>query len=76
MSRFTVEYNPSISQDAKKIIEENVVASMESRDACSYQYEIDQIISAVANILASDDYEKLRALRDEEVEYIEIDLNF
>jgi predicted oxidoreductase (fatty acid repression mutant protein) len=75
-TRFIVEYNPSISTDGRDIIEENVVAAMENRDGCSYQYEISQIIDCVGNILSTQDYKVIKQLRDEKVDYIEIDLNF
>lgn len=71
MARIIVEYNPQITDKTRKLIGENVTASMESSDGTSHQYEIGAILDSV--VFTNDfDKELIEDLQKEGVHYIEI----
>ncbi len=74
--RFSVEYNPSISKHAERLIKQSITPSMTSEDGDSSQYPIDFVVDTLFDEnqdgVFTQDIEYLKRLLDEEVSYIEI----
>jgi len=72
MGKIIVQYMPSISQEAKKFIFEEVGYSMISRDEDSYQYEIDQCLEVLKSYERfTDDVSIINELIFEGVHFLE-----
>jgi len=71
MGKFIVEYCPNISEQAEKIIIENVTPSMTSSDGDSHQYSLDFIMTDVFEQFESEDKLQLTLLTNQNVDYIE-----
>lgn len=74
--RFSVEYNPSISKNAERLIRAEITPSMTSEDGDSSQYPIDFVLESLEeenqNGVFNQDIAYLKQLSDEDVAYIEI----
>ena len=74
--RFSVEYNPSISKHAERLIKQSITPSMTSEDGDSSQYPIDFVVDTLFDDnqdgVFTKDIDYLKSLLDEEVAYIEI----
>lgn len=74
--RFTVEYNPSISKNAERLIRAEITPSMTSEDGDSRQYPIDFALESLEaenqDGMFNQDIVYLKELLDEDVAYIEI----
>ena len=71
MSKFIVEYCPNISEQAEKIIIENITPSMSSTEGDSHQYNLDVILYNLFRELSVDDKIVLQTLSADKVDYIE-----
>lgn len=74
--RFSVEYNPSISKNAERLIRAEITPSMTSEDGDSSQYPIDFVLESLEaenqDGMFNQDIVYLKQLSDEDVAYIEI----
>lgn len=74
--RFSVEYNPSISKNAERLIRAEITPSMTSEDGDSSQYPIDFVLESLEEDnqdgVFNQDIAYLKQLSDEDVAYIEI----
>jgi hypothetical protein len=74
--RFSVEYNPSISKNAERLIRAEITPSMTSEDGDSSQYPIDFVLESLEaenqDEMFNQDITYLKQLSDEDVAYIEI----
>lgn len=74
--RFSVEYNPSISKHADRLIKQSITPSMTSQDGDSSQYPIDFVLESLEaenqDGMFNQDIEILKQLLEEDVAYIEI----
>jgi hypothetical protein len=74
--RFSVEYNPSISKNAERLIRAEITPSMTSEDGDSSQYPIDFVLESLEeenqDEMFNQDIAYLKQLSDEDVAYIEI----
>lgn len=74
--RFSVEYNPSISKNAERLIRAEITPSMTSEDGDSSQFPIDFVLESLEEDnqdgVFTKDIEYLKNLLDEDVAYIEI----
>jgi hypothetical protein len=74
--RFTVEYNPTLSKHAERLIRAEITASMISHDKRSSQYPIDFCIKELEKEnqdgVFKHDISYLRIISEENVTYIEI----
>lgn len=74
--RFTVEYNPSISRHAERLIKAEITPSMTSNDGESYQFPIDFCIDTLTNDnqdeVFTQDIKYLAELLDDDVTFIEM----
>ncbi len=74
--RFSVEYNPSISKNAERLIRAEITPSMTSEDGDSSQYPIDFVLESLEEDnqdgVFNQDIEILKQLLEEDVAYIEI----
>ena len=74
--RFSVEYNPSISKNAERLIRAEITPSMTSEDGDSSQYLIDFVLESLEEEnqdgVFNQDIAYLKQLSDEDVAYIEI----
>jgi hypothetical protein len=74
--RFSVEYNPSISKNAERLIRAEITPSMTSEDGDSSQYPIDFVLESLEaenqDEMFNQDISYLKQLSDEDVAYIEI----
>lgn len=74
--RFSVEYNPSISKNAERLIRAEITPSMTSEDGDSSQYPIDFVLESLEaenqDQVFNQDITYLKQLSDEDVAYIEI----
>jgi len=71
MNTFKVAYCPPISENAEKIISENITPSMVSIEGDSNQYCLDFIKSDIIDLLEQKDQDAINLLIDEKVDYIE-----
>jgi hypothetical protein len=74
--RFSVEYNPSISKNAERLIRAEITPSMTSEDGDSSQYPIDFVLESLEaenqDEMFNQDIAYLKQLSEEDVAYIEI----
>ena len=74
--RFSVEYNPSISKNAERLIRAEITPSMTSEDGDSSQYPIDFVLESLEaenqDEMFNQDISYLKQLSEEDVAYIEI----
>jgi hypothetical protein len=74
--RFSVEYNPSISKNAERLIRAEITPSMTSEDGDSSQYPIDFVLESLEEDnqdgVFNQDINYLKQLSEEDVAYIEI----
>jgi hypothetical protein len=74
--RFSVEYNPSISKNAERLIRAEIIPSMTSEDGDSSQYPIDFVLESLEaenqDEMFNQDIAYLKQLSEEDVAYIEI----
>ena len=74
--RFSVEYNPSISKNAERLIRAEITPSMTSEDGDSSQYPIDFVLESLEENnqdgVFNQDIAYLKQIADEDVAYIEI----
>lgn len=74
--RFSVEYNPSISKNAERLIRAEITPSMTSEDGDSSQYTIDFVLESLEaenqDGVFNQDIKILKQLLEEDVAYIEI----
>ena len=70
MARFIIEYQPSISDDAKELIRDSCDESMSSED--SQQFCLEDVLNTIGEDLEKDDFDYLKKLEKEKVNYIEI----
>jgi BioD-like phosphotransacetylase family protein len=74
--RFSVEYNPSISKNAERLIRAEITPSMTSEDGDSSQYPIDFVLESLEaenqDEVFNQDIAYLKQLSEEDVAYIEI----
>jgi len=71
MTKFTVGYCPNISEEAEKIIIENITPSMTSLEGDSNQYSLDFIMTDVFELFTAEDKLQLTLLTNENIDYIE-----
>jgi len=73
MGKVIVEYMPELSNEAVKIIKENVTYSMISIDETTCQYDVDRCIEAleIYDDVYSDDLWKINELILDGVSYLE-----
>jgi hypothetical protein len=71
MNKFTVGYCPNISEEAEKIIIENITPSMTSLEGDSNQYCLDFIKSDIFELLSEEDQKAIQLLINENIDYIE-----
>lgn len=69
--RIIVEYYPSISKEAQKIIRDSVTPSMISNDETSCQYEISMCLEELIEDVYVEDFKVISSLMDEGVSYLE-----
>ena len=73
--RFSVEYNPSISKYAERLIRAEITPSMTSEDGDSSQYPIDFVLESLEEDnqdgVFNQDIAYLKQIADEDVAYIE-----
>lgn len=72
MSRFLVEYDPSLSTMAKRIIVDGVTESMVSNDGTSCQYHLDMVKECLEENELYDDLKVIKTLLSEDVVFIEL----
>lgn len=74
--RFSVEYNPSLSKHAERLIKSDITPSMISDDKETSQYPIDYVMYRLfdenQDEVFTKDIDYLKGLIEEEVSYIEI----
>lgn len=69
--RIIVEYYPSISKEAQKIIRDTVTPSMISNDETSCQYEISICLEELIEDVHDEDYKLISSLIEQGVSYLE-----
>ena len=69
MARFIIEFQPSISDEAKELIRDSCDESMSSED--SQQFCLEDVLERVGIALEDDDFKYLKKLKKEKVDYIE-----
>ena len=72
MSRFLVEYDPSLSAEGKSIIVNGVTESMTSNDGESCQYHLDMVKECLEENEMFDDLKIVETLLNEDVVFIEL----
>jgi hypothetical protein len=72
MSRFLVEYDPSLSTIAKRFIVDKVTESMVSNDGASCQYHLDMVKECLEENELFDDLKIIKTLLSEDVVFIEL----
>ena len=72
MSRFLVEYDPSLSSMGKKFIVGEVTESMVSNDGTSCQYHLDMVKECLEENEMFDDLKVVETLLSEDVVFIEL----
>ena len=71
MTKFIVGYCPNISEEAEKIIIENITPSMTSLEGDSNQYCLDFIRRDIFELLSEEDQKAIQVLINDAVDYIE-----
>lgn len=71
MSKIVIEYNPSISIKAQKLIRDRINPSMISNDETSCQYDITVVSDLLSEFEYTDDYKLVSELENSGVHYIE-----
>lgn len=69
--RIIVEYYPSISREAQKVIRDTVTPSMISNDETSCQYEISMCLEELIEDVYVEDYKLISSLIEQGVSYLE-----
>ena len=71
MSRIIIEYNPTLTKKAEKLIRNNVTESMRSNDESSAQYDIDMVADLLEEYDEYEDLVLINKIREEGVHFIE-----
>jgi len=73
MSLIKVMYDPKISKDGQKEIQETITASMVSQDGSTSQFCLSAILDNLESlILSEEDIKELKRLDADGIDYIEI----
>jgi hypothetical protein len=72
MGRIIIEYLPDISEEAEKIISENITPAMTSYEGDSNQYNLLDILADIISMFSKEDQDVLKKLKSEGVDYIEL----